>query len=215
MRIAVFAAALLFLSPFPLFSADPPALRATVTSTGVEVINATPKGEVVLMTASVDSDGGLLRQVTGAKRFTDDDGDGIVRYAASRPIPLRSIWVAVDLDSGRYAIAGPEGYPLAVLPFPSALLQHDAEGAIGVFGNEMVSAELFVIRPKAGAWRLRAAEGGGGDADKEKNGKLDLAAGDAVPVGGSGPAPKHLRKGDIVVVIDPTQMEVFAGEIER
>ena len=197
------------------FAAEPAALQGTVTETDVEVRNATPNGDVVLMTAQLEAHAGLLRQIGGATRASDADGDGIVRVTPVRPIPLRSIFVAVDLESGRYLIAGPEDYPLAVVPFPSHLLQSDADGVLGLADQEVVSAQVLVVRPKTGAWRLVASEGGDGDADQTSNGKLSLASFDALPVGGSGPAPKHLRKGDILAVIDPGRMEVSVTEIGK
>ena len=66
----------------PCLATDPPPLQATVTDGGFEVRNVTAGGQVVVMTASLEADGGLLRQITGARRFSDEDRDGIVRYAA-------------------------------------------------------------------------------------------------------------------------------------
>jgi hypothetical protein len=74
---------------------------------------------------------------------------------------------------------------------------------------------MLVVRPKAGAWRLRAHEGGNGDADQHANGKLRLHAADAIAVSGDAPAPKRLKKGDVIAIIDPVNLEAFLGEVEK
>ncbi len=94
MRIVIAFALVAFTTPVWSASLDP--LRATVTANGVEVRNVTPQGEVILMTASVEGTGGLMRQTTGATRVPDEDGDGVVTLSPPRPIPLSSIWVAVE-----------------------------------------------------------------------------------------------------------------------
>ena len=121
----------------------------------------------------------------------------------------------MDFESGRSVIAAPQGYPLVVPPFPESLLKHEEEGIVGLFGTEMVSAQMLIVRPQAGAWRLIAAEGGSGDNDNQPNGRLDLAASAALPVGGNDPAPRHLEEGDVIAVIDPQRMEAFLTEVGR
>jgi len=213
LHVRVWLALTLILS-VRLYAANAAPLSATVTNTAIEVRNVTPGGEVALMTASIEGVGGLLRQVTGATVVQDNDGDGIVRFSSPRPIPFRSIWVAVDLESGRHVIAGPDGYTVTVLPFSATLLKKDTDGVLGLFNGEMVSAEMLVVRPKSGAWHLLTVEGAGSDGDKT-HGKLGLLNTDAMPVGDSGPPPKHLKNGDILAVIDPGRMEVFVTEIGK
>jgi hypothetical protein len=190
-------------------------LVVTVTAARVQVANATPAGRVVLFTASMSGAGGVLRQRTGAKSFTDDDGDGRVVHVSAAPIPLQSIWIAFDVETGRYASAGPDGYPLRQLAFPANLLKKEAEGVLGVFDNELLAAEMVVVRPKVGAWRLVALEGAAGDADRARNGKLSLASNDALPVAGNTAAPKHLKNGDVIAVIDTGRMEYFIAEVGK
>jgi hypothetical protein len=193
----------------------PPPLQAIVTASSVQVRNVSSGGEIVLFTAQLEATGGLLRQRTGATRVSDTDRDGIVTFKSPRTIPQRSIWVAIDLETGRSVIAGPSGYPINVLPVPTTLLKKDAEGVIGVIDDERRSAEMLVVRPKDGAWRVIAFEGSDNDGDQEENGKLSLASSNAVAVGNSGKPPNRLKKGDVIAVIDPGRMEVFVTEIGK
>lgn len=195
-------------------AADGP-LAARVDDRTVTVQNITPGGDVVLLGVGIESDGGLLAEMSRALRGRDEDRDGIVIFDAGRPIPFRSIWVAVDIESSRPVIAGPDGYELDILPFPESLTKKEAAGVLGIFDNERVSAQMLVVTRKGGAWRLVATEGSSADADGASNGRLSLAAADALPIGNSGPAPRHLKNGDVIAVIDPGRMEVFVAEVGK
>lgn len=198
------------------FGADGTPLQLTLDNTTVRVANVTLGGAVVLFTASLTTRESLLLQRTGAQTFLDSDRDGVVVYQRASRIPLRSVWIAIDIDSGRYSVATPPDFQLPPTTFPAHLLKHEADGIIGLFENEQLTAEMLVVRPKEGAWRLRATEGGSGDADRTHNGKLSLAAGDATPVRGtSSPAPKRLKSGDVIAMIDPRRLDTVITEIGK
>ncbi|MEA2465558.1 MAG: hypothetical protein QOJ98_3305, partial [Acidobacteriota bacterium] len=194
---------------------EAPPLQLTINATEVRIGNVTAGAEVVVLVASVEGQGGVLRHRSGAKTFRDDDGDGVVTFADDRGIPLRSVWVAVDIETGRIAIASPADFPLQSSPLPDSLLDRDGEGVIGVFELQQRNTEMLLVRPKSGAWRLRAHEGGNGDGDKHANGKLRLDAADAIAVFGDTPPPKRLKKGDVIAVIDPVNLDVMVGEVEE
>lgn len=190
-------------------------LQIAVSSTNVRVANVTNGGALVLFAATLANDSGLIRQRGVATIVADIDRDGIVEYVDPRAIPFRSVWVAVDVETGRFAIGAPPNFDLNVVPFPSSHLRDDADGTIGVFDLSQVSGTLLVVRPKKGAWSVLAAEGGSADADHLQNGKLALAAEDTTAIGGSGPPPKRLKKGDIIAVIDPHRLDVSITELEK
>lgn len=191
---------------------SPPSI--TISNEIVRAEGMTPAGEVILFTASLESDGGTIRRVTGAKAFADSDGDGVITFTGTRPVPLRSIWIGIDFDSGRYAIGSPPGYKVTVLPFPETDFRRDAGGIVGLFDREHLSAEMLVVRPKEGAWHLRAFDGGRGDADTARNGKLVLIPAEASVIRGA-PPPQRLKKGDLVAIIDPGRMEIYVTQVDR
>jgi len=196
-------------------AADVSAVQMTVDTQGIELRDVTSGGEVVLFTASLAQHRGSLRRMSEVQRIADDDGDGRITVAVSKPYPLQTICVAVDLASGRAVIATRVGYEPRRIDFPSELRKKDAVGMLGFDGLERLGAEMLIVRPKSGAWRLRAAEGGAEDGDRLNDGKLMLLSSDAIPVGPSGSAPRHLKKGDVVAVIDGGRMEVFLTEIDK
>lgn len=191
-------------------------LRMTVSNTQIIVENASTGRDVLLFTASLASSGGVLIETTGAKIFSDSKGDGRITYTRPTPVPLRSIWIAVDLDSGRYAIASPAHYTVNTSQLSDKLLRSDADGLSGILDARMLHAEMVIARAHAGAWRLVAADGSATDADRNHNGKLSLNFGDAVAVPGTKEAaPKRLKKDDLIFVIDPERMELFVAQVTK
>lgn len=73
---------------------------------------------------------------------------------------------------------------------------------------------MLVVRPKEGAWHLRAFDGGRGDADTARNGKLVLIPAEASVIRGA-PPPQRLKKGDLVAIIDPGRMEIYVTQVDR
>ncbi|HEX8618382.1 MAG TPA: hypothetical protein VF911_12410, partial [Thermoanaerobaculia bacterium] len=166
---------LLFASIAAADEALPP-LQLTISDTTVAVGNVTPGGDVVIFVASVENAGGHFLHRGGAKAFRDDDRDGLVTTGDTRPVPFRSIWVAIDVETGRSAAATPAGFPLQSSPLGPELLDEGSEGVTAVSDLSQRNADMLVVRPKDGAWRLRAHEGGNGDGDQSSNGKLRLNA---------------------------------------
>lgn len=208
----------LFLSIFftaQLFAADAAPLVVEFGESNVTIRNVSAGGDVAILAVALESTGGLLREISGSFRRTDDDADGTVIIPMGRSIPLRTIVVAVDIESTRYKIAAPDGYEPVILPFPTELTRKDAEGVLGIFDAERISARMLLVTRKGGAWQLVATEGSRADADGSHNGKLSLANADARPISGNAAPPKHLKNGDVVAVIDPGTMEVFALEIGK
>ncbi len=205
----------LLLSPIESSAADAPPLQIAVGTASVRVTNATAGGDVILFSSSLDSKRGLLWQYTEA-RSVAADGTGSLAFAPPWRVRFRSIWIAIDVASGRYAVGGPIGYDVAILPFPTQLLKKDADGVLGLFGAQILSADMVVVRPKEGAWRATAIEANTGDADREKDGRLSFAIVDAIPIPGTKTSPpRRLKNGDVIAVTDTGVMQTFITEIGK
>jgi hypothetical protein len=206
---------LTLLAPLAAFAADPPPLQIAVSNQDVLMTNVTPGGTVVFYSASIANDRGILRQRKVAAMVTDTARTGSVTYSDGNAIPFRSVWVAVEMETGRFVVGGPVGYDLSLQSFPVTHLHGDTDGTIGVFDLNQVSGQMLVVRPKSGAWEVSAAEGGMGDADHARNGKLSLSVEDTQAIGNSGPPPKRLKNGDVIAVIDPHRLDVFITGLDR
>jgi hypothetical protein len=90
-----------------------------------------------LSRVSVDS-GIVIRRFDGLD--TDSDGDGVIALAIEGTVPLRSIWIAVDLANGRIAVAAPS--ELSDAPAELGLALNAARTAEGL----QVMAHLEILR---------------------------------------------------------------------
>lgn len=193
------------------FAADVP-LQLTINDGSIAVSNATPGGQVVLFAAGLDGSNGVLTQ-RRLGHSVAADAIGSLAYKPKRAMPYRTIFAAVDVETGRLALASGTDYELQVRPFPTENLKRESDGISGMAGTEIPRAELLVVRPKGGAWRLIASEGASGDDDKQHDGKLALDFSTATSLVGEVAAPARLKNKDVVVLIDSARLEVFTTEI--
>ncbi|HEX4965587.1 MAG TPA: hypothetical protein VF173_32555 [Thermoanaerobaculia bacterium] len=134
--------------------------------------------------------------------------DGTARFTLEQPVALRSIWTAVDLETGNFALASPKGYRLARLAAaPSRLVAGSSSGPDEIVDNRG-SLMGLVVRPGVGAWTLAGADGGPGDADGASDGRLTLALDKLEPLPGSPASPAKVGASDLWFVVDPQRMEV-------
>lgn len=181
----------------------------------VQVANTTPGGTVILATCARVSRNGRTHMARTATALRDDDGNGIVQYAPGSLIPLRSVWVAVDLVSGATAAAAPPDFPLSVTEIPSVSFKRNAESAADLLDSDGRRLFMLLVRPGSGAWTLFARDGAGGDEDRSENARLSMQFMDARSVEGRTAAPKQLKEGDVVVVIDPGHLDVSIARIQK
>jgi hypothetical protein len=180
----------------------------------VTVDGIAPKGEVVWLSVAREvAPDDVATLVRRSDVLTDDDGDGRVRWDLDRAVPLRSIWVAVDLASGAIATATPEGYPLRRVSWRGIGLENSPHA--DRVADARSYAEVLLVRPGEGAWRMTVGDGSAEDDDGVADGRVAAALDDLRPLGRSAGAPARFGPRDVVVLIDPNRMElsvVEAGE---
>lgn len=201
------------IAAIPGRSASP--LSIVLGKSDVTISNATSGGTVVLLSCSRSSRKGVLITRRVANALQDDDRDGIVHFAPQTPIELRSVWIAVDVDSGTVATAAPADFPLNVVAVRSDQLRKDAEGELASFEAERSHLTMLLVRPKSGAWIVDGTEGARNDRDGTSNGRLELSFADARAVYGKENAPKHLKNGDVVAAVDLGRFDVFITEVGK
>jgi hypothetical protein len=69
----------------------------------------TPKGQVVWFGVMRDLDAGTLDWSHDEEITADQGGMGSVQLDIGKPVALQSIWFAVDLATGRFAVNAPAG----------------------------------------------------------------------------------------------------------
>jgi hypothetical protein len=175
---------------------DPPAPAITFAPAAVTVSGIAPRSSVLLFGVSADLQNNWRRVIVKDQILVDDDRDGIVKMPISNGSVINTVWLAVDMSSGAYALASPQTRAPVVRAFVVAK-QDAAALQIGA-----ARAEGVLVRPGAGAWRLSAGDGADGDLGPKDDLKIDSSLTFMTPVSATGPPPPQFRKDDLLVVID-------------
>lgn len=178
----------------PLIAFSPNAVRAS---------GLTPGKDAVYLEAARIARAYARDVLTVADRMHDSDGDGAVDLPFGPRLPLHSLWIVVDFESGASTVATPD-------PNGPAYTQERLNmGQLRQLSREGRYRMFLLVRPGAGAWKLIVADSGRYDADgpiPDDKVKFDIAR--MEPLGDSPEAPGHLERGDVVFVIDPIDLTV-------
>jgi hypothetical protein len=191
------------------------AFELQVNDRAVAITNVPAGASVVLFTCARTTLNRRMHLQTWSKVLSDDDRNGVIEFAAERGVPLRSVWIAVDLATGEHAIGARPDYPLWRAPLALSRFRKDAEGELAAIEFELPRLILLFVRPGKGAWIVSSDEGGAGDGDGTPNFKLLIRASDAVAVAGKDAPPRHLRNGDFVAAIDPGSLDIWSTEVGK
>ena len=203
-RIAVFA----LLIALPVVAKPTIRVEANV----VVASGVTPSAQVAWFSIAWDRYQGMNR-VTRRDRIDADTGTGQVTFTVDGGVPQNSIWVVVDLSSGEYAVATPEGTDLRLDTVPAGWLARGAQSAADAVQADRDFLELLVARPGVGAWAESVGRGGASDIGAGASAFTRASVAAMRPIGSTGPAPAKVLPGDVVVVIDPNAMECFAARL--
>lgn len=175
-----------------------------------------PGGRVALFSVAREAHPYVSRVVRREEILTDDDGDGVVQLELGGPVPVESVWMAIDLADGGLAVAAPEGTSFRELPFDPRVLRQEAPGIVRQLRDGRVYLEAFLVRPGAGAWGTTLGDGGETDDDATVDGAVQASLAALKPVGDTiGPPPESLAPGDVVALVDPNALVYFATRFTR
>jgi hypothetical protein len=202
-RVLVFAFLLIALGRFA--TAAPPAV--TVSGTSLHIEGVTPGGSVVVLGVAREAGYYMARVVPRREILDDEDRDGKIDYAPKRGVAFASIWLVTDSKTGETAVAAPSGYR------PLEFHQRGAGrgNVLNVVGNNVLdigrqNVEIVVIRPGKGAWTTRVRNGIAGPGATP--GRSHVNTSSLYPMRADfKDAPPVLIPGDVVLMIDPEQME--------
>jgi hypothetical protein len=197
-----------------LLSPAAQALTLRIERTAVVAKGVTPGGNAVFFGVVYDTASSIPGRVRKAAILKDDDGDGLVRLSMPDGVPPLGVWAVVDMATGSSKLGSLRGYDIT--PYDDAVepsFKGDVRGRFVRLERDMSEAEMLVVRPGAGAWTLRGTEGSTDDEDSELNGKLVLPFSKLVSLTADDRPPGDVLPGDVVVLIDPSDMRAFAGTL--
>ncbi len=193
-------------------------LALTFSSNGVLVDGVSPDSELAVFAASRVGLGYFVR-VEVVREVLVADEAGHAEYRLPGELAPRSVWAAVDLASGEFALAAPSIDGLSEDPFSAGAFFTSDSGEVDRLRHDHRVIEALVVRPSwdeeaRGVWSLRLADGDPAtDADGLFDRTVTLALGSLEPLDG-GPPPSRFAVGDVVIMIDPDNLQVSAVRLE-
>jgi hypothetical protein len=210
MRIAVLAVVAM-LAGWPAI-ADQSRISVQVNAKEIVVSSVSPGADVYLFGALQEGHGFYSSLLTVDLTASDDDRDGIVRFAYPKGVPLRSVWIAVDQRSGDVGAGVPAGYTLRMTSIPPGAWKKRKGAETDAIAIEHKALEYLVVRPGEDVWRWEADQGSKRDEDGLDDNIVTVSPASMRPgKKGKGAAPKAFSPGDLVVAIDPFSLEVLTS----
>jgi hypothetical protein len=178
----------------------------------VTVTGITPGGQAVLMMVAHDRPRIYIRMVRQEALLSDDDRDGIAVWKLEEEVSPHSVFAAVDLTTGAFAVQPhPDGPDLPV-PFPDTTVLAASTPAREVRSAGTYTA-LLLVRPGGGVWLRTCADGDAGDMAIDTPGSLVVRTSSLTPAGTSPAAPDTLAVDDVVIGIDMESLKYFAARL--
>lgn len=213
MRLAVFAVAI-----FAALSAVADQSRITVQVNAKEIVvsNVSPGSDVYLFGALQEGHGFYSSLLTVDLTASDDDRDGVVKFAYSKGVPLRSVWIAVDRRNGDIGAGVPSGYTLRMTTIPPGAWKRKSGPSIDALAIERKALEYLVVHPGQDVWRWEADQGSKRDEDGLDDNIVTVSPGNMLPgKKGKGKPPKNFLAGDVVIAVDPFSLEVLTSRVPQ
>lgn len=192
-----------------------PELAVSFEETAVTVSEATPGGDVAFFSVAREPQGFFQRVVRrGGVVLADALGEARFELSEGEPVPLKSVWGIVDMASGHFAVAAPEGFRLRQIPFPGDALEAGAPGVVNRLRNRAEAVDVLVARPAVGIWTLRAWDLSPEDRDGRDDDQVLVSVGDLRPLEATGPdPPERFARDDVVIVILPETLRYYAARL--
>ena len=192
------------------------AFTARLEAQSIVVDGVQPRQEVLLFGVSLEPQGFANATRRWSRVGTDDDGDGTITFAFDKAIEFRSVFAVVDLRGGDYLILKPDGYDQLIPRTldPAALRRGEKAGEVAGLDLAGPMAYIAVVRGGAGAWGMAAHQNGHND-DDHASPVLRVDPAKLTPLAGNAPPPAVLTPGDVILIINPIEMELFSTRVTR
>lgn len=179
----------------------------------LEIAGMTPGATVYVYGLARESHAWTANIVPRQMRLTDNDLDGAVVWNFEKNVPLRSVWFAVELGSGKRGASAPAAYPAHAIDLTSTYVSRNSSGAVEQVSFSGSLIECVVVRPSNGnVWGASVAADGSGNRSTEKGKVAFLMSDLAGRHGTTAPAPAVLDAGDVLFVLNSFNSEYGVTE---
>jgi hypothetical protein len=142
------------------------------------------------------------------------DAQGQSQLAVAPAVPRHSIWVAVDLKTGLFVLAGPPAFPLRRFELKPAAVSVGGGSAGDQILDPSDIIEVLLVRPGQGAWSKSISRGSVEDQAGPGAAYVAFSLGQLLTVQpGGAAAPAKVNAGDLLFVAHPRAMEIGSAVI--
>jgi hypothetical protein len=185
-------------------------LTLQIESVGAVVTGATSGHQIAFFGLAHETDG-YEGTIARYEEVLTADAAGAATWPLQN-ISSRSLWFAIDVQTGTVAAATPEGFPLrSIEPPADVIVPRDLADVLDV---PFFYAEILFVRPGSGAWLQSASRGGSNDLESKAN-ALTVAPGSFRKFKGTDSGPAKMQVNDGVIVIDPYALSFFSVRWEQ
>jgi hypothetical protein len=177
---------------------------ATLTATGV-----TSGREVVFFGVAQVDDGFDATIVHYFKAATDETHSGMVSVAIDGGVPLKSVWIAVDTQTAKFATSTPNGFVATSWPI-TLTFANDESKHIRLLSLPATIAEILYVHSNGTAASLIGGDGNVFDADGRLDGLATVSLKNGHTVDDHHDRPDEFVLGGIVFAVDPTNLRAVA-----
>ena len=186
----------------------PPPFAAHLGAQSIDVSGATANGDVLIFGSSITRES-FTPKFAHISGVVTASISGDVTFTPPRAIATSSIWVAVDMETGAWALAIPPGSPALAIPIPPNLLKRGGNAKVEQLQLPFEFSDAALIRPGKGAWKVVAVDNGRRDTDGRANGSVSVALESFTELRPDKKPPHELTKNDVLIVIEPQTLEYF------
>lgn len=198
---------LLFLANNLAGEPEAPAIRLEAGE--ITISGMTPGGDVAVIGAARSYEGGIHHRWDLADSLADSDLDGRVTWPQNLGVPTYSVWVAIDVATGRHATAAGARPADRSMPLPAGKLVRTGTGRAAI---DLPAGEyrVLLVRPGVGVLegQTRSISRGPGLLPS-----AELPAEQMTPLGPGRLTFADPEVGDLLVVVDLEYSRVLARQL--
>lgn len=192
-----------------LFAQPNASAPATIsfTSDAVQIGPVSPGGTVYAFSVAREPQGYHTNVVPREALLADENKDGIVEWRVGKSVPLRAIWLAVDLVSGDATAALSPGYRAKAIRLTDDHVKKDVRGDITDLAYPGSLIEMIVVRPGTGVWAQTVGYRSTTDTGTVR-GRVGLPVERfKARANTKAPPPAKLQRGDVVFLLNSGRAE--------
>lgn len=141
--------------------------------------------------------------------LTDDQANGFVVYDLKAPVPIRSVWAFVDVETGEVVVGTPGDFPKRQKVLADTSLKTSVSPDVSDFlETPSFMQSILVVRPKQDAWVIRAS-------DVHGTGKVNASLASFQSLSAKTKDLKKFQNGDVIVILEPMTMQFSTTRIGK